>query len=202
VVAQTVAFLYAPEGGPAKSEEDRIYEDAPAPFGATVAASQALEQTVLETGGIEGVVLRFGWWYGPGTTYASDGYTAGEVRRRRLPIVGKGTGVFSFVHVDDVAAATIAALERGPPGVYNVVDDEPAQVAEWLPYYAELLGAKPPRRVPRWLARLMVGPAAAGIATELRGASNAKARRELGWTPRWRSWRDGFREAPGIASRP
>jgi nucleoside-diphosphate-sugar epimerase len=119
------------------------------------------------------------------------------VARRRLPIVGKGSGVFSFVHVDDAAAATLAAMERGAPGIYNVVDDEPAPMREWVPAYAEAIGAKPPRRVPAWLARLLGGRYTAAMATTLRGASNAKAKAELGWQPRWASWREGFRSALG-----
>ncbi len=119
------------------------------------------------------------------------------MRRRRFPIVGPGTGTFSFLHVEDAAAATVAALDHGAPGVYNVVDDEPAPLREWLPVYAEALGAKPPRRVPVWLAKLVAGSAVAETAVQLRGASNAKAKRELGWQPRYASWRQGFREALG-----
>jgi nucleoside-diphosphate-sugar epimerase len=152
---------------------------------------------VLDAPGIEGLALRFGFFYGPGTTYAADGYTAGEVRRRRFPIVGKGTGTFSFIHVDDVVSATIAALDRGSSGSYNVVDDDPAPVAEWLPLIADAVGAKRPRRVPLFIARLMVGGFPAYMMTELRGASNEKAKRELGWEPRWPSWRQGFRGALG-----
>jgi nucleoside-diphosphate-sugar epimerase len=180
-----------------KTEDDPMYMDPPPPFDRSAAATVALERTVTEPEDFEGIVLRFGVWYGPGTTYASDGYTAAEVRRRRFPIVGNGEGVFSFIHIDDVASATILTLDRGSPGIYNIVDDEPAPVREWLPAYAEALGAKPPRRLPRWLARLFVGPFAARMMTELRGASNAKARRELGWSPRYPTWREGFREALG-----
>jgi len=197
IVAQSVAFLYAPQGGPARSEEDPVNADAPPPFDKSVAATVAMERATTETEGLEGLVLRFGFWYGPGTSFAADGYTAREVRRRRYPIVGQGTGVFSFAHVDDVASATMAALDRGEPGIYNVTDDEPAPMREWLPVYAQALDAKPPRRVPRWVARMFVGPFIAFMATELRGASNAKAKRELGWTPRYPSWRQGFREALG-----
>ena len=196
-VAQTVAFLYYPQGGPVKSEDDPIFRDAPPPFDRSAAASEALERAVIETGPFEGLVLRFGFWYGPGTTFATDGYTAREVRRRRFPIVGSGEGVYSFIHIDDVASATIAALDRGSAGVYNVVDDEPAPMREWLPVFASTLDAKPPRRVPRWVVRLLVGRFPAYMMTELRGASNAKARRELDWSPRYPSWRQGFREALG-----
>ena len=195
IVAQSIAFLYAPRGGPIKVESDPLYHAAPPPFDESAAALVALERATTETEGIEGVVLRFGWWYGPGTTYASDGYVARMVRRRRFPIVGGGGGMFSFAHVDDVASATIIALGDVPPGVYNLVDDEPAPVREWLPAYAEALGAPPPRRAPTWLASLIAGRSATFMMEKLRGASNAKARRELGWAPRYPSWRQGFREA-------
>jgi 2-alkyl-3-oxoalkanoate reductase len=196
VVAESVAFLYAPRGGWVKDEESPLFTAAPDPFGAAVEALADLERQVLGAEGVEGVVLRFGWFYGPGTSYARDGSQADEARRRRLPVVGKGSGTFSFIHVEDVAAATIAAVEGESRGVFNVVDDEPASLREWLPVYAEALGAKPPRRVPLWLAKLLVG-AVASNAVELRGASNAKAKRELGWKPRYPSWRQGFREALG-----
>lgn len=143
-----------------------------------------------------GLVLRYGWFYGPGTYYGEGGSTFEDVRRRRYPIAGEGAGLFSFVHVDDAAAATVAAVERGAPGVYNVVDDDPAPMREWLPAYAEAIGARPPRRAPLWLVRLLAGKAVAGMATTFPGASNARAKRELGWEPRWPSWRTGFREAP------
>jgi 2-alkyl-3-oxoalkanoate reductase len=197
-VCQNIAFLYAPEGASVKTEEDPMFLDAPPPFDRSVAATAAMERSVLDAGGgLEGLMLRFGFWYGPGTSFASDGYQAKEVRRRRFPIVGEGTGIYSFTHIDDVVDGTMAALEHGPPGIYNVVDDDPAPVSEWLPAYAEALGAKPPRRVPRWLARLLVGRFPAYMMTELRGASNEKAKRDLGWTPRYSSWRQGFKEALG-----
>jgi nucleoside-diphosphate-sugar epimerase len=180
-----------------KDEEARPFSDAPAPFDSGVEAALTAERDALEAPGLEGLVLRYGQFYGPGTYYAPGGSQAEDVRRRRFPIVGKGTGTFSFIHLDDAASATVAAVERGPAGVYNIVDDEPAPLHEWLPVYAEALGAKPPRRVPVWLARLVGGRFAAGLATELRGASNAKAKRELGWSPRYSSWRQGFREASG-----
>jgi 2-alkyl-3-oxoalkanoate reductase len=197
LVAQTIAFVYAPEGGPVKSEDDALYLDAPPPFDRSIAACVALERSVTGTAQLDGIVLRFGFWYGPGTAFASDGSIAALVRRRRYPVVGDGEGVFSFIHLDDVASATILTLDRGSPGIYNIVDDEPAPVREWLPAYAEALGAPPPRRVPAWLARLLAGRFAVYSATHLRGASNAKARRELGWNPGCESWREGFREALG-----
>jgi 2-alkyl-3-oxoalkanoate reductase len=196
MVAESVAFLYAPRGDRVKDEEAALAVGAPPPFGSAVEALAKFERMVLEAEGMDGVVLRFGNFYGPGTMFAGAGSQAEEARRRRLPVVGKGTGLFSFIHVEDAAAATVIAAERGL-GVYNVVDDEPAPMRDWVPAYAEALGAKPPRRVPVWLARLVAGPAIAANAIELRGASNAKAKRELGWQPRYASWRQGFREALG-----
>jgi nucleoside-diphosphate-sugar epimerase len=197
MVAESVAFLYAPRGDRVKDEEAELYEGAPPPFGDAVEALTELERQVLGTEGMEGVVLRFGNFYGPGTMFAATGSQAEEAHRRRLPVVGKGTGLFSFIHVEDAAAATVIATERGPLGVYNIVDDEPAPMHDWVPAYADALGVKPPRRVPVWLARLVAGRAIAANAIELRGASNAKAKRELGWQPRYASWRQGFREALG-----
>jgi nucleoside-diphosphate-sugar epimerase len=197
LVSQSIAFLYAPQGDWVKDENAAVFEDAPAPFGDGLEATLDMERQTLSSPGLEGVVLRYGFFYGSGTYYASDGTSAAEVRKRRQPLVGHGDGVFSWIHVEDAAAATVAALDRGSPGIYNVVDDEPAPMRDWLPVYAEAVGAKPPRRVPRWLARLVAGRFAATLATELRGASNAKAKRELGWEPRYPSWRQGFREALG-----
>jgi nucleoside-diphosphate-sugar epimerase len=195
LLTQSIAFLYAPEGDWVKDEDARPFDDAPGHFGPAVEAMLGHEREVLEAPGLEGLVLRYGQFYGPGTYYAPDGHLGREVRRRRFPIVGAGTGTFSFLHVEDAAGATVAALERGAPGIYNVVDDEPAPLHEWLPAFAEALGAKPPRRVPVWLASLVAGRATAATATQLRGASNAKAKRVLGWQPRYPSWRQGFREA-------
>jgi len=197
VVAESVAFLYAPRGEWVKDEEAPLFKGAPEPFGDAVDALADLERQVRGAEGIDGLVLRFGWFYGPGSAYAADGSQAEEMRKRRLPIVGKGTGTFSFIHVEDAAGAALAAVERGAPGTYNVTDDEPAPMREWLPVYAEALGAKPPRRVPVWLAKLAAGKALAGNAVALRGASNAKFKDELGWQPRYASWRQGFKEALG-----
>lgn len=196
-VTQSIAFLYAPEDGWVKDEEARPFTDAPGHFGAAVEAMLAHEREVVESPDFAGLVLRYGQFYGPGTYFAGDGHLGRQVRRRRFPIVGPGTGMFSFLHLDDAAGATLAALESGAPGVYNVVDDEPARLSEWLPVYAGVLGAKPPLKVPVWLAKLVAGGAAASSAVELRGASNARAKRELGWEPRYPSWRQGFREALG-----
>jgi 2-alkyl-3-oxoalkanoate reductase len=197
MISQSIAFNYAPEGDWVKDESAPLRAPADGPAADPGTAAAQLERATLEAVGIEGVVLRYGYFYGPGTFYARDGSTAADVLTRRYPIVGKGTGVFSFVHVADAASATVSAVE-GPAGVFNVVDDEPAALSEWLPVYAELLGAKPPRRVPLWLARLVAGRMATSALT-LRGADNARAKRELGWTPRYASWREGFRAELGEA---
>jgi nucleoside-diphosphate-sugar epimerase len=194
LIAQSIAFVYAPVGGPVKSEEDPVMRGVGGEFGTALDATFELERQVLEA---EGLVLRYGFFYGPGSSYASDGHQASEVRRRRFPIVGNGGGVFSFIQIEDAAAATVLACERGASGVYNVCDSEPAPLREWLPVYAEALGAKRPWRAPKLLARLVAGADAVAMATTLRGASNGKAMRELGWEPRYPSWRRGFAEALG-----
>jgi nucleoside-diphosphate-sugar epimerase len=202
-VMQSVAFLYAPQGDWVKTEDDAVWLDAPAPFGRSVNVLHANEQRIVGDDDVAGVVLRYGFLYGPGTYYASDGSIAAMVRRRRFPIVGDGHGTTSFVHVHDAAAATVAALGHGY-GIYNVVDDEPAPLRDWLPLYADAIGAKGPRRVPAWIARLAAGRFAAGAATQLRGASNAKAKAELEWAPVLESWRGGFAtaldSAPDVAA--
>lgn len=189
---QSIAFLYAPQGGMVKDEGAPSWDDAPPPFARAVTVMRTNEEAVLAAP-FDGVVLRYGFFYGPGTYYASDGATAQQVRSRRFPIIGKGKGTFSYVHVADAAAATVAAVERGAPGIYNVVDDDPAPLREWLPVLAEALGARRPLRVPAWLARRVAGPYPVALATMLRGASNAKAKRELRWGPRVPTWREGFR---------
>ena len=194
VVAQSVAFAYRSTGRDLWTETDQL----DTAQGDIVRALADLERQTLETPGVDGIVLRYGFFYGPGTSYAaSDGPAAQDVRRRRFPIVGKGGGVWSWIHVDDAASATVAAIERGAPGIYNVVDDDPAPLREWLPAYAESLGAKPPLRVPRLIARFAAGPQAVHYATTLQGASNAKVKGALGWEPAHPSWRQGFREAAG-----
>ena len=192
-VAQSFAgWPYARTGGPVKTEADPLDPDPPKGVRETHAAIRRLEALVTAAGG---VVLRYGGFYGPGTGIAPGGEQVEMIRRRRFPIVGDGGGVWSFAHTQDVAAATLAALERGRPGeIYNIVDDDPAPVREWLPALAEAVGARPPRRVPAWLGRLVAGPAAVALMTSARGASNAKARAELGWAPSRSSWRAGFRE--------
>jgi nucleoside-diphosphate-sugar epimerase len=196
VIAQSVAFAYAPVGGPVKAEEDPLYLDSPPPFHRLLHAVVSLEKTVTSAQDVEGVVLRYGFFYGRTTSYASDGSTAAMVRRRRFPIVGDGGGVFSFIHVDDAAHATVSAL-TGPAGTYNIVDDEPSPVRDWLPAYAKALQARPPRRVPVFVGRLAAGTYGVFAMTQLRGASNVKAKRELLWDPRIPTWRVGFVEALG-----
>ena len=193
-VAQGFAgWGYVREGTAIKTEEDPWDPDPPAVFRRTLNALRELEAAVLGARELEGIVLRYGWFYGPGTSIGEGGSVVESVRRRQMPIVGKGTGVWSFAHIDDVAAAALAAAERGRPGAYNVADDDPAPVHEWLPALADAVGAKPPRRVPVWLARLLVGAAGVALMTQNRGISSAKAKRALGWAPRWPTWRDGFR---------
>jgi nucleoside-diphosphate-sugar epimerase len=185
-VAQSVATFsrYAREGGPIKTEEDPLDPTPAKYFRQSAAALAYLEQAVT---GFGGIALRYGAFYGA----ANDG-TLEPVRKRQFPIVGDGGGVWSWIHLDDAAAATVLALEHDGPAIYNIVDDDPAPVHEWLPVLAQALGAKPPRRVPTWLARLLAGEAVTVMSTEARGASNAKAKHELGWTPRYTSWRTGF----------
>lgn len=194
-VAQSFAgWPYARTGGPVKSETDPLDPDPPAELAATLAAIRHLEGAVTGARDLDGLVLRYGGFYGPGTSLAPDGGEQTElVRKGRWPIVGDGGGVWSLIHIDDAAAATVAAIEGGAPGIYNVVDDEPAPVSVWLPYLAETLGARPRRRVPTWIGRLAAGEHGVAMMTTVRGASNAKAKRELGWTPRHASWRQGFR---------
>jgi 2-alkyl-3-oxoalkanoate reductase len=196
LVAHSYAgWPYAREGGPVKTEDDPLDPDPPGGLKPLLDAIRHLERAVVEADGLDGLVLRCGAFYGPGTGLARGGGQAEAVRRRRFPVIGGGGGVWSFVHVDDVAAATAAAVERGAPGIYNVVDDDPAPVAEWLPALAEAAGGPPPRRAPRWLGRLALGSHGVAMMTEVRGASNAKARRELGWEPAHPSWRQGFAQA-------
>jgi nucleoside-diphosphate-sugar epimerase len=191
-LVQGAAYWYAPTGGAVKTEEAPLYLDAPEPIGPAIKTIKEVEDAVLSADGIEGVVLRYGMFYGPGTWYAKDGDVGRQVRKRRYPMIGHGEGTFSFIHIDDAASATVAALERARPGVYNVVDDEPATAAEWMPLYAEALGAKRPPRVLAFLARLIAGDALVTWMLGLRGASNEKIKEELGWRPRYKSWRQGF----------
>jgi 2-alkyl-3-oxoalkanoate reductase len=189
-VAQSFAcYRYAREGGPVKTEDDPLDPAPPAAARETNAAMRHLDRAVTDAGGI---ALRYGGFYGA----PNDGLLE-PIRKRQFPIVGNGGGISSFIHLDDAAAATVLALEHDGAGIYNIVDDEPAPVREWLPVLANALGAKPPRHLPRWLARLVAGEGAVLMGTESRGASNAKAKRELGWAPRYPSWRQGFTAAYG-----
>ena len=193
-VAQSFAgWPYARVGGPVKTEADPLDPHPPKGIRETHAAIRKLERLTVDAGGI---VLRYGGFYGPGSGMAPGGEQEVLIRKRRMPLVGNGEGVWSFLHTEDLATATLAAIEHGRPGeIYNIVDDEPAPAKEWLPFLAQQLGAKPPRRVPAWLVRLVAGPAAVAMMTESRGASNAKAKAELGWTPRYPNWRQGFAAA-------
>jgi nucleoside-diphosphate-sugar epimerase len=195
-VAQGVAGYgaYARTGGPVKSEEDPLDPTPPSAMRATRAAIGHLENAVLGARWTEGIVLRYGAFYGPGTSLAPGAEQFELVRKRKFPVVGDGRGVWSFIHVADAAEATVAAVEHGRRGVYNIVDDDPAPVAEWLPTLAQTLGAKKPMRVPRFVGRLFAGETGVVMMTEVRGASNAKAKRELRWRPAHPSWRQGFGE--------
>jgi nucleoside-diphosphate-sugar epimerase len=196
-VAQSFAgFRFARTGGPAQTEAEPLDPDPPAALRAVQESYLYLEQAVTAIDWGEGLALRYGSFYGPGTAIsrAPGAQMAEPIRKRRFPIVGDGGGVFSHIHIDDAAAATVAAIDHGRTGVYNIVDDEPAPVRVWLPVLASALGAKPPRRVPRWLGRLLAGEAATAMMTKTKGASNEKAKRELGWSPRYKSWRQGFAE--------
>ena len=198
IVAQSFAgWPHTRVGGPVKTEEDPIDPDPPAALRRGLEAISHLENAVLHTAGIDGTVLRYGGFYGPGTSLGEGGFQLDVVRRRRFPLVGPGTGVWSFIHIDDAATATVAAIDRGATGLFNIVDDDPAPVAEWLPVLAAAIGAKPPRRVPVWIARLFVGEHGVAMMTDVRGASNAKAKRDLGWRPSYPSWREGFRRGLG-----
>ena len=176
------------EGGQVKTEEDPLDPSPPSAQRESLAAIRHLERVVTGAAELDGVVLRYGAFYGPG----ASGEMAALVRQRKFPIIGDGAGVWSFVHISDAAAATVCALDHGAPGLYNVVDDEPAPVTEWLPYLALAAGAKPPYRVPRWIGRLAAGETGVSMMTQIRGSSNAKAKRELGWRLAWPSWRQGF----------
>jgi nucleoside-diphosphate-sugar epimerase len=192
-VAQSyAAWPYARTGGPVKSEDDPLDPAPPRQMRESLAAIRYLEDAVLGADWTEGIVLRYGAFYGPGTSMSRGSEQLEMVRKRRFPVVGDGRGMWSFVHVADAADATVAAIERGTRGIYNVVDDEPAAVAEWLPALAHQIGAPRPRRVPRVVGRLFAGEAGAVMMTEIRGASNAKAKRELGWRPGHPTWREGL----------
>jgi nucleoside-diphosphate-sugar epimerase len=197
---------YARTGTGLKSEEDPLDPNPPKNQRQSLNAMRYLEKVVCDADDMEGIALRYGNFYGPGTGFDSNGNVVEQIRKRHFPIVGNGAGVWSFVHIDDAASAAIAAIDHGAPGVYNIVDDEPAPVSEWLPVLAEAVGAKPPQRVPVWLGRLAGGEVGVSMMTQMRGTSNAKAKRELGWEPRYRNYREGFSTGlgnvpvPGVGS--
>jgi len=195
-IAQSYAgWPFARTGGPVKSEDDPLDPSPPDGIRQSFDAIRYLERAVTGADWTEGIVLRYGGFYGPGTSLSREGgEQTKQIRERRFPVVGDGGGVWSFVHIEDAADATLASVTRGRPGIYNIVDDDPAPVAEWLPAAASAVGAKPPRHVPRWLGRLVAGEVGVVIMTDVRGASNDKAKRELGWAPRHPSWREGFAE--------
>jgi nucleoside-diphosphate-sugar epimerase len=188
------AFTYPRSGGSLKSEEDPLDRSPVRPMAALIAAVEHLEEAVLGASWTDGIVLRYGAFYGPGTSMAAGSEQLERIRTRTFPVVGDGGGVWSFIHIADAAEATVAAVESGGRGVYNIVDDDPAPVAEWLPALAEMLGAEKPMRVPRFIGRLAAGRAGVVLMTELSGASNTKAKRELGWVLRYPSWRQGFKD--------
>ncbi len=190
-------WSYERAGGMVKTEEAPLDPNPPAAQRESLAAIRHLEAAVMGAGELEGVVLRYGGFYGPGTSLSRDGEATELVRKRKFPIVGGGTGMWSFAHIEDAAAATVAAVERGAPGIYNVADDEPAQVSAWLPALARELGAKPPQRIPTWLGRIVAGAVVVSMMTQIRGISNAKAKRELEWAPRYPSYREGFSSGLG-----
>ncbi len=194
-VAQSYFACYARTGASVKTEDDQFDPSPAREMRGTVAAIRHLEHVVLDAQWTAGIVLRYGGFYGPGTSMTTGGEQTEMVRQGKFPLVGNGAGVWSFIHIADAADATMAAVEHGRRGVYNVVDDDPAPVAQWLPGLAQTLGGKKPMRVPRFVGRLFAGEAGVVMMTELRGASNAKAKRELGWQPAHPSWRDGFAAA-------
>jgi 2-alkyl-3-oxoalkanoate reductase len=180
------------QGGPIKTEEDPLDPDPPRSMKRTFAAIRQLETSVTSAGSMEGIVLRYGSFYGPGTSIGPGGDFVELVRQRKFPIFGNGGGVWSFIHIDDVAHATLAAIESSRSGIYNIVDDEPAPVSVWLPELAQAVGARPPYRLPAWVGRLLMGEAGMSVMTQVRGSSNAKAKRLLNWNPVYASWRVGF----------
>jgi nucleoside-diphosphate-sugar epimerase len=194
ILAQSFCgWPYARRGGPVKSEDDPLDPQPPRELRRTLQAIRYLESAVTGSPDFEGVVLRYGAFYGPGTGLL-DGPMIDQLRRRRMPLIGDGNGWWSFLHIEDAAAATAIVVERGAPGIYNIVDDEPAPVREWLPALAAMLGARPLRHIPKWVARIAAGKHIVTMMTEARAGSNAKAKRELSWQPAHASWRRGFAE--------
>jgi nucleoside-diphosphate-sugar epimerase len=198
VVQSYTGWPNARTGGRIKTEDDPLDPDPPKTMTQTLAAIRRLEGLVLNVLGILGTALRYGSFYGPGTSIAPQGEIVELVRQRKFPVVGRGAGIWSFIHVDDAAAATQLAIENDVPGVYNIVDDDPAEVSIWLPQLARTIGAKPPRHIPEWLGRLALGESGALMMTKIRGSSNAKAKKVMGWRPAYSTWRDGFRRCLSV----
>jgi nucleoside-diphosphate-sugar epimerase len=199
-IAQSFAgWPSEPTGGPVKTEEDPLQAHPPKSISESLAAIRHVENGVTQAEGLDGLALRYAGFYGPGTSLALDppGAFTELIQKRRVPIIGDGGGIWSLVHIEDAAAATAAALTTGGPGVYNVADDDPVPAGEFIPQIARMIGAKPPLHLPRWLGRIAGGETAVLVMTEIRGASNDKAKRELGWALRYPSWRLGFREELG-----
>ena len=199
IVQSFAGWPFELTGGPVKTEEDPLQSSPPRDVSRTLGAIRYVEEMAPAANGTEVLALRYGGFYGPNTSLGvnPDGEQVEMLRKGRFPVIGGGTGIWSLVHIHDAASATAAALERGTPGVYNVVDDEPAPVGDILIDLAKVIGSKPPRRIPRWLGRLIAGEGMTIMMTEVRGAENEKAKRELGWEPRYPSWRLGFREGLG-----
>jgi nucleoside-diphosphate-sugar epimerase len=194
-IAQSFAgWPYARRGITLKSEEDDLDPTPPPKMKPILDAIETLEHTTLREKAFTGIVLRYGPLYGPHSSIASDGTMVDDLRKHKIPLIGQGTGVWSFLHLHDAATATVAALTQAQRGIYNIVDDDPAPVVEWLPFLAQCVGAPPPRHIPNWMANIAVGEHAVAMMNDIRGVSNAKARKELNWTPKWSSWREGFRE--------
>jgi nucleoside-diphosphate-sugar epimerase len=185
---------FARERGPIKSEEDPLDPNPPAGFKRTLQAIKYLEKAVKSVTDFEALALRYGIFYGPDTGFSKDGLIATLLRKHKMPIVGNGNGVWSFIHINDAVSATVNAISQGKPGIYNIVDNEPAPVKYWLPFLAEILETKPPSKIPAWIAQLIIGKAGVSMMTQIRGGSNAKAKRELLWKPVYSSWRQGFKE--------
>jgi 2-alkyl-3-oxoalkanoate reductase len=199
-IAQSyTSWPYARTGGPIKTERDPLDPDPPAKLRPTLDAIRYVEDAVTSIDWAEGLALRYGAFYGPGTSISADpdAEMIKPIRKRQFPVIADGGGIWSHLHIEDAASATVAAIDRGDPGIYNVCDDEPAPVREWLPFLAEQVGAKKPMKVPRFVGRLLAGEAAVVLMTEIRGASNAKAKGAFGWQPRWSSWRIGFAKGLG-----
>lgn len=192
IVQSFCGWPFARVGGLIKTEKDPLDPNPPSGFRETHNAIRHLENVVERSEKVEALALRYGMFYGPGTAISSNGAIVNLIRKRKFPIVGDGGGIWSFIHIEDVTQATANAVTRGNPGIYNIVDDEPAPVSDWLPCLAQVLEAKPPPKIPLWLARLLIGEAGVSMMTKIRGGSNSKAKRDLGWTPVYSTWRDGF----------